>query len=81
MEAAEARQSLHLSKCNIFGNRMGRYNNALTNIIFVISLTLYVLIDSSFWFDTLDLEWSHVLRGHKIYVFLSLKIILSWQRV
>ena len=35
-------------------------------------LTLYALIDSSFWFDILNLEWSivYLVRGHKNIVFL-----------
>ena len=46
-----------------------------------MGLTLYALMDSSFWFNTIHLKGPlYILRGHRLYVpikivFLSLKIV------
>ena len=40
---------------------------AKKDIFCVFFLTLYVLMDSSFWFDTINLGWSFVYaKGHKL---------------
>ena len=45
-------------------------------------LTLYALMDSSFWFDILNLEWSivYLVRGHKKYCISLIEVKQSHKR-